>query len=279
MSNYEHEIVCPDNDGIRNYLWYDYFHDSKISCVSFDHQKGLVALTLECSRDIADVWKKLKYDNDIFDAYIHEKIDNFTYILTFKGTKYFHVERLIMVNDYINGRFKDTALLRTRTGESKKPLYHYRIQIDDGYMDIVFSDFFIRKKVGRVKYTIGKIQHQTYIPLTVYEKKAALDGDDFERFSTMQKLFRVNDPALLRIARENLWFDDYGDACLYSAYLIGKLGDMNDVPKLLEIYSLIEEHLFSITACRCNAILPKRVILDSIELIYHRNASFVTKDS
>jgi len=274
MNNYEHEIVCPDNSGICNYLWYDYFHDSKINNISFDHQKGLVTLTLECSRDIADVWKKLKYDNDIFNAYIHEKIDNFTYVLTFKGTKYFHLERLIMVNDFINGRFKDTALLRTLTAESKKPLFHYRIQIDDGYMDIVFSDFIIRKKAGRVKYPIEKIPHQTCISLTADEKKLALVGDDFERFLTMQKLFRTNDPALLRIARENLWLDDYGDACLYSAYLLGKLGDMNDVPKLFEIYLLIEEHIFSITACRCNAILPKRVIMDSIELIYRRNAPF-----
>ena len=25
MDNYEHEIACPENKGIRNYLWYDHF--------------------------------------------------------------------------------------------------------------------------------------------------------------------------------------------------------------------------------------------------------------
>ena len=161
MNNYEHEIACPDNKGLRNYLWYDYFHDSKIDNISFDHRKGLVMLTLECSREMGDVWNKLKGDNDTRRAYIDKNIDSFAYILTFKGTKYFHSERLIMVNDYINGRFKDTALLRKLTAENKKPLYHFRIQIDDGYMDIIFSDFIIRKKAGRVAYSIKETTCRT----------------------------------------------------------------------------------------------------------------------
>jgi hypothetical protein len=52
MNNYEHEIICPDNKGIRNYLWYDHFHDSKIDSIFFDHRKELVTLTFECCRDI-----------------------------------------------------------------------------------------------------------------------------------------------------------------------------------------------------------------------------------
>ena len=272
MDNYKHEIVCPDNKGIRNYLWFDYFHDSKIDSISFDHINGLVTLTLECCRDISETWNNLKSDHDTRSAYIDENIDNFTYILTFKGTKYFHIERLIMVNDYIYGRFKDTALLKKLAAENKKPLYHFRIQIDDGYMDIIFSDFVIRKKAGRVKYPIKIISYQTCKSISDDEKNAALDGDDFERFQAMQKLFQENDPALPEIARKNLWFDDYGDSCLYSAYLLGKLGDMSDVPKLLKLYLEIEERLVSIPICRCGVILPKRSIIDAIELIYQRNA-------
>jgi len=272
MDNYEHEIACPDNKGILNYLWYDHFHDSKIDNISFDHRKGFVALTLDCCREREEVWKKLKYNDDLFKAYMDENIDNFTYILTFKGTKYFHSERLIMVNDYIDGRFKDTALLRKLSAENKnkKPLYHFRIKIDDGYMDIIFSDFVIKKKTGRVKYPIKEITIRTCKWFDEDFKKAALDGDDFERFLAMQKLFQENDPAILEIARKNLWFDDYGDACLYSVYLLGKLGDTNDISNLLELYLKIEEHLISKSVCRCSAILPKRDILDAIELIHHR---------
>jgi hypothetical protein len=82
MNNYKHEIACPDNKGIRNYLWCDYFHDSKIDNISFDHRKGLVTLPLECSREMEDVWNKLKGDHDTRRAYIDENIDSFTYILT-----------------------------------------------------------------------------------------------------------------------------------------------------------------------------------------------------
>jgi len=271
MNNYEHEIACPNNKGIRNYLWYDHFHDSKIDYISFNHRKGLLTLTLECCRDIEDIWNKLKDDHDVRRAYIKENIDSFIYILTFKGIKYFHTERLIMVNDYINGRFKDTALLRKLIAEYKKPFYHFRIQIDDGYMDIIFSDFTIRKRAGRVKYPIEEIAFTTCKSLSDDDKKAALDGDDFERFLAMQKLFQESDPSLPEIARKNLWFDDDGDACLYSAYLLGRFGDMSDVSKLLELYLRIEEHLVSKSICRCGAVLPKRTIMDAIELIYQRN--------
>ena len=270
MSNYEHEIAPPDNKGILNYLWYDHFHDSKIDNISFNHRKGLVVLTLECCREREEVWKKLQYNEDLFKTYIDEHIDNFTYILTFKGTRYFHSERLIMVNDYINGRFKDTALLRKLSAENKKSLYHFRIQIDDGYMDIIFSDFVIKKKTGRVKYPIKETIAHTCKCFDEDSKKAALDGDDFERFLAMQKLFQKNSPALLEIARKNLWFDNYGDACLYSAYLLGKLGDKNDISNLLELYLKIEENFVIKSVCRCGAILPKRNILDAIELICHR---------
>jgi hypothetical protein len=271
MDNYEHEIACPDNRGIRNYLWYDHFHDSEIDNINFDSRKGLVVLTLECCRDIDEMWHKLKGDRDNRKTYIDENIDSFTYILTFKGTEYFHSERLIGCSDYINGRFKDTALLRKLATENKKPLYHFRIQIADGYMDIIFSDFIIRKKAGRVKYPVKKTTARTCKGCDEDTIKATLDGDDFERFLAMKKLFQENDPDLPEIARKNLWFDDDGDSCVYSAYLLGKLGNADDIPKLVELYLKIEEYLISKSICRCSAILPKRNILDAIELIHHRN--------
>ena len=89
-------------------------------------------------------------------------------------------------------------------------------------------------------------------------------------------LFRGNDPDLTEIARKNLWFDEGGEACLYSAYLLGKLGNMNDISQLFELYLKIEENFMSISICRCSTLLPKRNILDAIELIYQRNAGGIT---
>lgn len=203
-------------------------------------------------------------------------MDRFIYVLTFKGTEYFHVERIPSVNDYSGGRFKDTAMLRNLAAENKKPLYHFRIQIVDGYMDIIFADFFIRKKSGRVDYTVKGFIDRTYERYDEEAKKLALDGDDYNRFLSMQMLFRGNDPDLTEIARKNLWFDEGGEACLYSAYLLGKLGNMNDISQLFELYLKIEENFMSISICRCSTLLPKRNILDAIELIYQRNAGGLT---
>ena len=269
--NYEHEIACPNNKGVRNYLWYDYFHDSTIYDITFNHKKELVTFTLECCRDIEEKWEKLKGDREIRRTYIDAHMDEFTYILTFKEVKYFHAERLIMVNDYINGRFKDTALLRKLDVESKKTLYHFRIQIDDGYIDIIFSDFQIRKKNGRVKYSISEITYKTEAASFSDTNAALIDGD-FERFLAMQKFHDANDSSLLKIARENMRLEDGSeDFCLYSAYLLGKYGNMIDIPNLLTLYLDVEDYLISKSVCRCSALLPKRNILDAIELIQFRN--------
>jgi len=271
MNNYEHEVACPDNKGIRNYLWYDIFHDSKIDNISFDHEKGLVVLTMECCSDIDKLWDKFKNDGDsdgdAYDAYLKDHMDNFTYLLTFKGVQYFHSERIIMVNDYINGRFKDTALLRNLSAENKKPLYHFRIEIDDGYMDIIFSDFVIRKKKGGVKYPIDSTDQ----PVSATLGMSAFYGNDYKWYLTMQKLYDANDPGLLEIARSNLQLDSEHDySCLYAAYLLGKLGDTSDIPKLFDLFLNVEEYFFAETTYRSNAVLAKRNIMDAIELIHHR---------
>jgi len=246
MNNYEHEIACPDNKGIHKYLWYDYFECSNINSIHYDHKKGLVTLTLECSYDVGRTWDTLKGDQNTKKEYIREHIDTFTYELNFKGTKYFHTERIILTNDYVNGRFKDTALLRKLAQKTKKNLYHFRIQTDDGFIDIIFSDFIIRKKAGRVKYFIDPIEeiiNQCIGPLALDDKKRAnLNGDDFERFLAMQEFFKTNNSKLIQIARNNLQFDGYGDSCQYAAYLLGKVGDSSDIPKLLDLYLNIEEY-------------------------------------
>jgi len=53
-------------------------------------------------------------------------------------------------------------------------------------------------------------------------------------------------------------------------YLLGKLGDINDIPNLLELYLKIEDFIDSESMCRSDVFMPKRNILDAIELIYHR---------
>lgn len=267
MDNYEHEIECPQNKAILRYLWYDYFHDSTIEQIDFDHKKKNLTLALRCSRDIDKKWKKLKGDDGERRLYINEHLDQFTYILQFAGVRYFHAERLIMRNDYINGRFKDTALLRKLKAEANQSLYHFRIQTDDGYLDVVFSGFQIRKKAGRVKYSAVEIADRAEAA-----SFSNFEGGDFERFLAMQKLYKANDISLLEIARKNMQLvDENEDTCLYCASLLGKCGQVSDVPNLLDLYSKIEDYMGDRSYCRYSTLLPKRNILDAIELIQFRN--------
>jgi len=277
VDNYEHEIICPNNKVFRNYLWHDYFHDSRISNISLDCGKKLVTLAVECCREVEEMQDKLNNDQITHKECINEHIDSFVYEVAFKETQYFHTERTIESNgffgsEYINGRFKDTALLRKISAGSKKPLYHFRIQINDGYADIIFSDCVIRKKVGRVRYPLKTIPPLANKPIAADDRQTALSGDDFDKFLAMARLFTISDSALLEIARGNLRLDSANeDTCLYSAYLLGKLGDTMDIPKLLELCLNIEEHIAMKSHSRGCAILPKRNILDAIELIHYRN--------
>ncbi len=271
MNNYEHEIECPPNRGIMNYLWYDYLHDSTISNIVFDHNREWVTFTLECCYDIDQKWDKLKWNREERNSYIDQHKDEFIYILSFKGVRYFHDERLIMYNDYLNGRFKNSAILCKLKAETKKPLYHFRMKIDDGYIDIIFSDFQVKKRLGRVKYPVHQIFYHSE-SASLIDKQTALTGDDYDRFNSMQKLYQANDESILEIVRENLYLrDDFEDSCLYSAYLLGKLGDKSDLNNLFELYLNIESYLIKNSICRCSTLLPKRNILDAIELIKFKN--------
>jgi len=94
------------------------------------------------------------------------------------------------------------------------------------------------------------------------------EDDDYERVLAMQKCFRENKQGLLEIARQHLRLADGNeDSCLYSAYLLGKLGDSSDIPKLFDLYLSVEKCLGAKT---CSILLLKRNIMDSIEAIQYR---------
>lgn len=280
IHNYEHEIPCPPNRGINTFLWYDYFHDSHLQNIEFDKMKKTVTLMYECAREIEDKWKELKGDEPYKRQYIESHADEFIYFLTFKYVLYFQVDRLPCANDYINGRFKDSALLHYINTEQKNPCYHFRIQCDDGYIDIIFSDFIIRKKQGRIRYlntpfsamTCSSLDAPALDETIMGLVKQAQTGEDFERFLAMSKLWQLKYSELIQLARGNITLpDDYEDSVPYSAYLLGKLGDESDLPLLQRLYLSIQKLMTERSICLCSTLLPKRNILDAIENINYRN--------
>lgn len=275
MHNYEHEIICPNNKAIISYLWFDYFHDSKLKDITFEKNKKTLIMTLECSRDIDMIWDKLKGNDDERRSYIKEHIKDFSYNLIFKGVKYFHLERMIFCSEYLNGRFKDTALLQRINFENKKPCLHFRIQFDDGYGDIIFKDFSIRILQGRVSYYKydGLVQSSAAFTLDEIDEQVVVanSADDFDRFIAMQNLWKIRGERLLNLARKNIARDEHSDdAKQYATYLVGKLGDKSDLPILFERYMNIEKEMTSQSYCLCSTLLPKRNILDAIESIRYR---------
>lgn len=280
MYNYEHEIPCPPNKGVLTFLWYDYFHDSNLQNIEFNEMKNTVTLMYECSREIGETWTKLKGDESYKKKYIELHADEFIYFLSFKHVAYFQVERIPCCNDYINGRFKNSALLHSINTEQKKPCYHFRIQCDDGYIDIIFRDFIIRKKQGRVQYQ--NFNHSAMIcsnldDTTLDETitglvKQAQTGADFERFLAMSKLWLLKYSEITKLARQNITLsDDYENSVPYSAYLLGKVGDESDLPILQRLYHSIQKSMTERSICLCSSLLPKRNILDAIESIIYRS--------
>lgn len=271
MDNYSHEIPLPENSALRRYLWFDYFHDSKIFQVAFDHRKRTVTLSLDCCCDYDDVWYKLKGDYDSRCAQMEPLLDRFIYYLKFSGVEYFHSERLPLANDYINGRFKDSAILRKLCKDKQQDLFHFRIQIDDGYDDIIFKKFSIRKKVGRINPKETE-SYEVKEQWTNEQIHLMLDNDDFDddfnRYLALSTLHRSNDASILRYARTFMSNQAYLEISkTYSAYLLGKYGDLSDIPSLVELYFIIENQMCEQPILRCSTLLPKRNIMDAIELI------------
>lgn len=277
MNNYEHEIECPENKGIASYLWHDYFHDSTVLNICFDRRKNHVTFEIECSRDMDKKYNELKSDSAAWEEYMENQGNNYIYLLTFKNSEYFHVERLLGCSDYLNGRFKVTALLKELQKESKRQLYHFRIQFPDGYADMIFSDFIIRKKQGRVKYDTN-VGYSTTEGMKLLERdntvKRAKTGDETERLFALHDLYKNKDADIQVIARENLNFSpELVDSNLYAAYILGKIGDESEYSNLMKLYFGIEKNMMAQSVCYMSPLLPRRNIMDAIELIQARRNS------
>ena len=284
MYNYEHEIACPEDRAMRKFLWNDYFHDSDILAVKFsDFRANEITLELRSMCDENRAWEKLRGDWETRHAKIAEQADHFTYLLKFSRVGYFDMQRFdASPCDYINARFKDTALLRDLQRETARRLYHLRIQTGSGLMDVVFAGFSIRKKTGRVNYSQAETAGQSFSTGTMIfpsetneEEMSAMTEEDWEKDTRccleLEKRYRADDRNLLQEARFHLC-EDRGltDTKLYSAYLLGKVGDSTDIPALMELYFNLEKDSHSRNWALSTTLLPRKNIMDAVELIRQR---------
>lgn len=115
----------PDNRAIQCYLWCDWFHDSAIK--RFDFQEADLIITVQCCRDMDAFFDRHKsWSHERCREYIHSHLEAFTYHLRFTRLAYFRTDfaHELNDNDYINGRFKQSAMLRRLQAQNPKARYH-----------------------------------------------------------------------------------------------------------------------------------------------------------
>ncbi|MDF2804997.1 MAG: hypothetical protein K0S61_4902 [Anaerocolumna sp.] len=82
MLNYEHETKDIKDRYLKNFICFDYFHDSVITKVTYEDKTKSVRIDMSCERE----WPINRAREVIFD-------DNYMYSLFFTDCRYFEYER------------------------------------------------------------------------------------------------------------------------------------------------------------------------------------------
>lgn len=253
MQNYEHETDDIRDRYLKQYIYYDYFHDSFLK--SINNKESELSIILSCEREWPTYDKK--YLNDV----------QFEYILIFKECKYIEIERENPAKsaEFINGRFKLSAKLQWIKDFPKKKYYHLRIQLADGYIDIIFKDFIITKRQGEV--FLPKIfsidWHFTDIRTKFSNRsieevrRLATEGDWLERTNALEYLYLTTDPKVYELAL--LGLEDI-DVRIASVYILGELGIYDSIKILVSYLQEAKDWL-----------IARKHIQDSIEKILYKN--------
>lgn len=256
MKNYEHEIIDIRDRYLKNFIFYDYFHDSIITNISFLEEGKLLRLDLSCERE----WPEHDSEKYIFDT-------KYVYRLYFKHCKYFEYERKDTgtIAEYLNGRFKNSAKLSEIREGSRNYYYHLRIQLADGYIDIIFNAFYMEKVEGEVKLP-GRINLEWYFDKIRKRfknsknedvRKMVFSEDWLDKIQAMEYLWLIKDEKCFDYAMTAL---DDEDGWIASTYILGELGRIESLKKLNNLLEKVE-----------NCPISKRHIKDTIEKILFKN--------
>ena len=229
---YDFDADFPPQKAAQKFLMSDYFHDSVICSVELNNEKCELVIHLQCCRD----WENDKVDtlDDI----------RYTYILHFSGVYGFRSVTESQTSEYINGRFKQTAWLNEQQQRTKRKLYQFRIGLSDGFIDLIFGSFSIRKAVGRISYRgideLGAFYkewyHRSPEQITDIIKELQADASDSVCDLNLEFLYAnaVND---LRSLCQNITTGEASpDAKVYAAWLLGKCGTKEDLQLIWDVY-------------------------------------------
>lgn len=249
---YDYEANLPNDKASYKVLYNDYFHDSLITSINICPEKHSLEMQVQCQRECEEETGDPRKD------ILNEK---YGYTITFSGVSYLEINTTLQWCEFINGRFKAIP----------KGKYYYRIQTADGYMDIGYCSFTLRKRIGRVSYK-GIAQFDPWMDklwLTPEERIMSIlkrlddngytEEQEFDLFLDLQRLYSSKTagiaPQLRRIAASG-WESE--DAVPYAAWLLGKFGDPDDIPLLCQLQG------------RANCPAVKKNLSDAIEALDNR---------
>lgn len=223
---YDREANLPVDKASCKVLYNDYFHDSPITAIHVSPEAHSLEMQIQCLREC---------EAENGDPRRNIRNERYGYTLTFFGVSHLEIHTALQQCAYINGRFKAIP----------KGKYYFRIQTDDGYIDIGYRSFKLRKRIGRVSYKgITGLEPWMETSWMAPEEQIAgilerIAGDgyseeqDFSLFLDLQRLYASHTagiaPYLRRIAALE-W--ESGDAVPFAAWLLGKFGNSDDLPLL-----------------------------------------------
>ncbi len=224
---YDFEAEFPLEKAVQKYLVSDYFHDSKICSVKMDHSRRELIICLQCCRE----WEESGVGT----------LDDprYSYSLRFNGVYGFLCDTGLSLSEYINGRFKRTAWLEEQQKRTRRKLYQFRIGLADGYLDIVFSRFSVRKGEGRVSYSgiteLGAFYKSFYkrSPEQLDEIREDLKNSSADALIddlNLAFLYANEAEDLSLQCRRILMGESSQAAQVYAAWLLGKCGSCDDLP-------------------------------------------------
>lgn len=237
MYNYvDHEAACPTDKASYKVLYNDYFHDSLITSISMQPEKHSVEMHIQCSRECEEEtgdWRK-----DIYNR-------KYSYVLTFSGVTYLDIKTEMSGAEYLNGRFKAIA----------KGKYYFRIQTVDGYIDIGYRNFKLRKPDGRVSYR-GITEFDRWMDRTSATEdeichiinRLQNDGygeeEDFDLYLDLERLYDSKTSRIADYLRKYAVKEWEMDAALpYAGWLLGKYGSADDIPIIQQLLNRTDNSL------------------------------------
>ena len=255
MLNYEHETKVINDRYLKQYIFYDYFHDSIIHNINIYSNGRALAIELSCERE----WPESERKKYMFDT-------KYQYTLIFEDCRHIEYQRdnVGKPAEYINGRFKDTAKLRQIIVRTRKKHYHLRIQLADGFLDLIFSKFSIEKLEGKIDLP-ARIEARWYFDwvLKKFEndnieeiRRIAEFGELSIKAYALEYLWRVQDNMCYDLAIKAL---SDKDAWISATFIIGEIGDLAAIPYLANLLNNVEYD--SLTCRHINDAIDK-IILD-----------------